>query len=255
MIFMLCGTSDARELAVQIKQSGLALLTSVVTENAAKSLQDAGLDARTGRLTEEQMAQLLTSGGYRALVDASHPFAEEAHRNAIAAAKHAGIPYIRFERASLVYDNHPGLTVVPGYEEAALEVKRRKGSVMLTTGSKTLQIFAKHLIGDPEIRLVARMLPRRDNMEKCEELGVEQRNIIAMQGPFTREMNEALYRQYDTTIMVTKESGITGAVDEKVLAALHLGIDVLLISRPEIEFGTVFTNVEGVLEQLKVTIS
>ena len=77
MIFMLCGTSDARELAVQIKQSGLTLLTSVVTENAAKSLQDAGLDARTGRLTEEQMAQLLTSGGYRALVDASHPFAEE----------------------------------------------------------------------------------------------------------------------------------------------------------------------------------
>ncbi|EXX87168.1 precorrin-6x reductase, partial [Paenibacillus darwinianus] len=162
-----------------------------------------------------------------------------------------GIPYIRFERASLVYGDHPRLTVVASYEEAALEAKRRKGSVMLTTGSKTLPIFAGHLIGDPDIRLVARMLPRRDNMEKCEELGVEQKNIIAMQGPFTRELNEALYRQYGTTVMVTKESGRIGAVDEKVETALQMGIEVILISRPELEFGTVFTDYEGVLGQLE----
>ncbi len=254
MIFMLCGTSDARELAVRIRRSGAKLLASVVTESAAKSLQDEGLDVRTGRLNEDEMVRLLTEEGCRAFVDASHPFAEEAHRNAMQAAKRAGIPYIRFERASLVYDNHPRLTIVPGYEEAALEAKRRKGSVMLTTGSKTLPVFARHLACDPDIRLIARMLPRRDNMEKCEELGIEQKNIIAMQGPFTREMNEALYRQFGTTVMVTKESGATGAVDEKVETALNMGIDVILISRPELEFGTVFTEYEGVLEQLKTII-
>lgn len=250
MIFMLCGTSDARELAVRLSASGRELLCSVVTDSAAKSLQEAGLPVRTGRLAAGEMAALLREGGFRAVVDASHPFAEEAHRNAMQAAKDLGLPYIRFERASLVYGDHPKLTVVAGYEEAALEAKRRKGSVMLTTGSKTLPIFARHLIGDPEIRLVARMLPRRDNMEKCEELGVEQKNIIAMQGPFTREMNEALYRQYRTAVMVTKESGTTGAVDEKVETALRLGIDVILISRPEIEFGTAFTDYEGVLAEV-----
>ncbi|EFM12244.1 precorrin-6x reductase [Paenibacillus curdlanolyticus YK9] len=255
MIFMLCGTSDARELAVRIRQSGCKLLTSVVTESAAKSLTDEGLEVRVGRLTEDEMVERFTNEGYAAVIDASHPFAEEAHRNAMQAAKRAGIPYIRFERASLVYDNHPGLTVVPGYEEAALEAKRRQGSVMLTTGSKTLHIFARHLANDPSIRLVARMLPRRDNMEKCEELGVEQKNIIAMQGPFSREMNEALYRQYGTTIMVTKESGSTGAVDEKVQTALSMGIDVILISRPELAFGTVFTEFEGILEQVKTILA
>ncbi|WP_127529389.1 precorrin-6A reductase [Paenibacillus kobensis] len=254
MIFMLCGTSDARELAVRIKQSGCSLLTSVVTESAAKSLMDEGLEVRVGRLTEDEMVQLLTAGEYAAVIDASHPFAEEAHRNAMRAAQRANIPYIRFERASLLYDNHPGLTVVPGYEEAALEVKRRKGSVMLTTGSKTLHIFARHLAGDPDIRIVARMLPRRDNMEKCEELGIEQKNIVAMQGPFSREMNVALYRQYGTTLMVTKESGSTGAVDEKVETALNMGIGVILISRPELAFGTVFTEFEGVLDELQTII-
>jgi precorrin-6A/cobalt-precorrin-6A reductase len=123
---------------------------------------------------------------------------------------------------------------------------------MLTTGSKTLGTFTKHLLGDPEIRLVARMLPRLDNMEKCSELGMEQKNIIAMQGPFSREMNEALYKHYGTTVMVTKESGRTGAVDEKVQSALELGIHVLLISRPEVEFGTVFDQFEGVIDALRI---
>ncbi|TBL78274.1 precorrin-6A reductase [Paenibacillus thalictri] len=251
MIFMLCGTSDARELALRLKETGSSLCCSVVTDSAAKSLQEHGLTVRTGRLTADEMAQLLQEGGYRAVVDASHPFAEEAHRNAMVAARQLGLPYIRFERASLLYGDNPQLTVVSGYEEAALEAKRRKGSVMLTTGSKTLHIFARHLIQDPDIRLVARMLPRRDNMEKCEELGVEQKNIIAMQGPFTKEMNEALYRQFKTTVMVSKESGTTGAVDEKVETALAMGIEVILISRPEIEFGTVFTDFGGVLAEVE----
>ncbi|MCG7378452.1 precorrin-6A reductase [Paenibacillus sp. ACRSA] len=250
MIFMLCGTSDARELALQIQQQGTEVLTSVVTESAANSLSEAGLPVRTGRLTIQAMVELVQEQGSQAIVDASHPFAEEAHANAMEAAKQAGIPYIRYERTGLAYDDHPLLHVVSSYDEAAQQAKELKGSVMLTTGSKTLQIFTKHLLGDPDIRLVARMLPRLDNMEKCNELGMEQRNIIAMQGPFSREMNEALYRHYATTVMVTKESGKTGAVDEKIQSALEQGIHVVLISRPEAEFGTVFDEFEGVLGEL-----
>ncbi|KQY82185.1 precorrin-6x reductase [Paenibacillus sp. Root52] len=250
MIFMLCGTSDARELALQIQQQGTEVLTSVVTESAANSLSEAGLPVRTGRLMIQAMVELVQEQGSRAIVDASHPFAEEAHANAMEAAKQAGIPYIRYERTGLAYDDHPLLHVVSSYDEAAQQAKELKGSVMLTTGSKTLQIFTKHLLGDPDIRLVARMLPRLDNMEKCNELGMEQRNIIAMQGPFSREMNEALYKHYATTVMVTKESGKTGAVDEKIQSALEQGIHVVLISRPEAEFGTVFDEFEGVLGEL-----
>ncbi|CAM4376858.1 precorrin-6A reductase [Paenibacillus alkaliterrae] len=255
MILTLCGTSDARELAVRIKASGYPLLASVVTDNAAKSLDEAGIAVRTGRLASEQMIELLRESNCKAVVDASHPFAEEAHRNAMRAAQEAGLPYIRFERSSLVYDDHPMLTVVSSYEEAALEAQRLKGSVMLTTGSKTLAIFAKHLLQDPDIRLVARMLPRKDNMELCEQLGIEQKNIIALQGPYSSDLNEALYRKFGTTVMITKESGKTGAVDEKVNAALAMDIHVILISRPELEFGDVFTHYDGVLDRLKELFS
>lgn len=138
------------------------------------------------------------------------------------------------------------ITVVETYEEAALEAKKRKGNVMLLTGSKTLQIFTKHLLGEEGITLIARMLPRIDNMEKCEALGLPQKQIIAMQGPFTAELNTALYKQYDTTLMVTKESGKVGSVDEKITTALALGIEVILIARPKIDYPNMFRNFDDI---------
>lgn len=69
------------------------------------------------------------------------------------------------------------------YEEAARKARDLKGSVMLTTGGKTLEVFAEALLGDPDIRLTVRLLPCLENMEKCLSLGIEQRNIIALQGP------------------------------------------------------------------------
>ena len=64
---------------------------------------------------------------------------------------------------------------------------------MLTTGSKTLADFCGRISRSTEnTRLIARMLPRVDNMEKCEELGLPQKNIVAIQGPFTKEFNKAL---------------------------------------------------------------
>lgn len=251
MVLFLAGTSDARELAVRLHQEKIPLLATVVTENAAKSLQEADIPVRVGRLTSQEMAGLIRERGFSQVVDASHPFAEEASKNAMDAARICGIPYIRYERPAWVYGNDPHIQVVSSYEEAAEEAARRKGVVMLTTGSKTLHIFAKKLLPDPDIRLVARMLPRKENMEKCADLGIEQKNIVAMQGPFSKELNAALYRHYGVTTVVTKESGKIGSVDEKVEAALGLGIDVILISRPRLEYGTSFSNMEEVVTLLR----
>jgi precorrin-6A/cobalt-precorrin-6A reductase len=250
MILILAGTSDARELAVEIKASGHEVLTTVVTDNAAIAMKDAKLDVQVGRLTALDITELIHSKGCRAVVDASHPFAEEASKNALAGAKEAAVPYIRYERESQSFQ-HDKLIVVDNYQEAAEIAFERRGVVMLTTGSKTLQVFTEKLLGLPDIRLVARMLPRLDNMEKCAELGLEQKNIIAMQGPFSKDLNKALYHHFQVTLMITKESGKAGAVDEKLEAALEMGIETIMIGRPAIEYGTVFSDFSSVVEQLK----
>ncbi|WP_147533614.1 precorrin-6A reductase [Bacillus marasmi] len=249
MILVLAGTSDARELAIQIKAAGYALLTTVVTENAAIELRNAGLDVQVGRLTAEEMSRLLETKKIRAVVDASHPFAEEASRNAIKAAEQSRVPYIRYERESQSYD-YEKLTIVESYEAAAELAAQKQGVVMLTTGSKTLQIFTEKLLGLEGVRLLARMLPRIDNLEKCEKLGFPQKNIIAIQGPFSKEFDKALYRQYGVTLMITKESGQVGSVDEKIAAAKELGIETIMIGRPAIQYGNVQRDFNSVIKTL-----
>jgi precorrin-6A/cobalt-precorrin-6A reductase len=250
MILIMAGTSDARELALQIHGSGYKLLTTVVTDSAAKSMEAAGLPVLTGRLTAEAIAALVQEKGVRVIVDATHPFAEEASRNAIAAAQAAGVPYIRYERDRLTFEGNPLITYADDYVQAAELAAERKGVIMLTTGSKTLAIFTKRLLGLPDTVLVARMLPRKDNMEKCEELGLEQKHIVAMQGPFSKELNKALYEHYGVTLMITKESGKVGAVDEKLESALELGIETIVIGRPAVEYGQIYSDYDSVLHQL-----
>ena len=246
MILFLAGTSDARQLAILLKEAGHSLLTTVVTDNAAIELRKAGLDVHVGRLTKEDFVDVVKEKRFQAIVDASHPFAEEASKNALTAAKEAGITYIRYERESQTHEG-AGITVVDSYDAAADAAFEKKGTIMLTTGSKTLQTFTKKLLNDPDIRLIARMLPRKDNMEKCEQLGLPQKDIVAMQGPFTKEFNRALYKQYQVSMMITKESGKVGAVDEKVKAARELGIEVVMIKRPEILYDNRYSKFADVV--------
>ncbi|MGP7817190.1 precorrin-6A reductase [Niallia sp. 01092] len=249
MILMLAGTSDARMLAIRMKEVGYNILTTVVTESAEAEMKRSGIDVLTGRLTDVEMMSLIKAKGVQAVVDASHPFAEEASKNAISAAKQAEVPYIRYERESQTFA-YEKMSVVDDYEEAASLAATKKGVVMLTTGSKTLQVFTKKLLEVPDIRLIARMLPIAENMEKCTKLGLLQKNIIAIQGPFTKEFDQALYKQYGVNVMVTKESGKVGSVDQKVEAAKELGIEIIMIRRPRIDYGHVYSQFSDVIQAI-----
>lgn len=254
MILFLAGTSDARELAMEIQKDGFSVLATVVTESAAKSLTDAGIPTQVGRLTAADITSLIIEKGFQAVIDASHPFAEEASKNALQGAQEANVPYIRYERESQQFQNE-NVIMVNDYEEAAKLAATKRGVIMLTTGSKTLQIFAKELVGLENTRVIARMLPRIDNMEKCAELGIEQKNIVAIQGPFSKELNKALYRQYGVTLMITKESGKVGSVDEKLEAALECGIETIMIARPKVDYQNVHSSFEEVIRDLKKQLS
>ncbi|MDX8362769.1 precorrin-6A reductase [Cytobacillus sp. IB215316] len=250
MILCLAGTSDARELAISMKNDGYSLLTTVVTDSAAIELRKAGLPIKVGRLSAEEMVEVIQQQNIETIVDASHPFAEEASRNAIQAARAANIPYIRYERQPELVKREEVISV-ESYEQAAEVAASKGGVIMLTTGSKTLQVFSQKLLNLPNTRLIARMLPRKDNMEKCEQLGIPQKNIVAIQGPFTKEFDIALYKQYGVTLMITKESGKVGSVDEKLAAAAELDIETIVIKRPSIEYGLTFSSFDEVLRQLK----
>ena len=111
-------------------------------------------------------------------------------------------------------------------------------NILLTTGAKELPAYAEL----PPERLFPRVLPSLDSIAACEALGIPHRNIIAMQGPFSREMNAATIRQYEIRILVSKDGGGPGGFAEKAAAARETGAELIVIRRPE-ENGLSFDEV------------
>lgn len=105
------------------------------------------------------------------------------------------------------------------------------GNILLATGAKELGAFAPLGGG----RLYPRVLPSLESLAACETAGIPRSNILALQGPFTQELNEALIRQYHIRFLVTKDGGRAGGFAEKTAAAAATGTELILLRRPEEE--------------------
>ena len=101
----------------------------------------------------------------------------------------------------------------------------------MTTGSKDLDSFAQ--IPDYAQRIYARILPVRPSLDRALDLGYLPAHVICMQGPFTTELNAAMFRQTGAHYVVTKNSGHTGGFQEKLEAARQTGATVIVIERGE----------------------
>ena len=77
-----------------------------------------------------------------------------------------------------------------------------------------------------------RVLPSTEVMQSCLELGYSPKYIIAMQGPFTYDLNKAMYEATKAEVVVMKNSGLIGGSDTKLAAAIDCGLTVVVIDRP-----------------------
>ena len=107
---------------------------------------------------------------------------------------------------------------------------KQRGNILLTTGSKELKAYSQ--IKDFAERVYARVLPLEDSLVLCREAGVKAAHILAMQGPFSEEMNTAMLRAIGAKWLVTKDGGAAGGFAEKAAAAAKTGVRLLVIGRP-----------------------
>ena len=224
-IVVFSGTTEGRLFSRQLAAQGAEVLVSVATPLGAEEqgrLQ--GVTVHCGRLTPEEMTTLLQ--GAALCVDATHPYAVDATKNIRSACKTACIEYHRLLRAPSPLPE--GALVFAGAAEAARELARTEGNVLLTTGAKELGAFSPIA---PE-RCYPRVLPTQEGIAACEAAGVPHRNIIAMQGPFSRALNEALIQQFEIRWLVTKDGGAAGGFAEKVQAAQSTGAQLVVLRRP-----------------------
>lgn len=235
MIFVAAGTQDGRELAGYLLQQGYEVTASVVSQYGESLLQQyKGLKINSTPLDEAALIDYFQQQGITLCVDASHPYAANVSQNAMSACEKTGIPYIRYER-SLSRLDYSKAHYAEDYQQAAKQAAQLGDCIFLTTGSRNLAAFARC----PELqekRLVCRILPETEVLGEARELGFSPGDIVAMQGPFSLQLNKELFLKYGAQVVVTKNSGTTGGTDTKFAAAMELGLPLVIIDRPQLAY-------------------
>ncbi|MBR3537675.1 MAG: precorrin-6A reductase [Eubacterium sp.] len=235
-VFLFAGTSEGRRLARRLGAAGITVTISVATEYGAELLSDSGLGESVtvlrGRMSRDEMEQAIREAAPEIVVDATHPYALAVSENIRNAAEAASVSCLRLLRKT---KDSPSQKVFlfQNYGEVIQALRHTAGNILLTTGVNSLAEFA----AEPELkdRLFVRVLPGSESITACEEAGIHGRQIIAMQGPFSREMNRATIHDFEIRHLVTKQSGRPGGFEEKVFAAQETGAALYIVGAPEEE--------------------
>jgi len=243
MILVLAGTIDGRQIAETLTNNEFECIVSVFGENAV-SLID-GQNVVSGGMNYNEMLTFFDENEITTVVDATHPFAIEVSKNAILACKDANVNYIRFERDSVSY-NYSKIILFNSHQEVIDKLNKTNENIFLTIGTKTLDLYAKEI--NNIARLTVRILSDTKSVEKCINMGLNPKQIIAVCGTFSVQFNYQMFFEFGANVIVTKESGTAGGVLEKIEAAKMLDIPIYIVKRPSVEYPLVVDTINGVME-------
>lgn len=235
------GTTEGRQLADFCGQRGIRCAVCVVSSYGEELLPETEWVRReTGARTAEEMAKLLGRLRPALVLDATHPYAVQASENIRLACEETGLDCLRVVRqsgaaAGAAGEQAPRIRYVRDAAEAAEALAGTRGPVFVTTGSKELEAFAR--LENWQERIYVRVLPDSRVLAQCEAMGFARGHVIAMQGPFSADLNAAMMQAVQAAYLVTKESGAAGGFAEKMEAAARLGIPAVVIGRPRQESG------------------
>lgn len=285
-ILIFAGTTEGRELAeymseYNVKHAGypaarqgkaggpVRCFVRTATEYGKSVLGTLpGVEIHAGRMDAREIRRFIEEKEIDLVIDATHPFAREVTENIKSAceatSREAGrvpavsgnkVRYVRCLREGAARTGDRGQTEsaegqavwVDSVSEAAAYLKKTEGNILIATGSKELHLYTE--IEDYKERCFARVLSTREAVEESVRLGFEGRHLIAMQGPFSVEMNLALLKQTEASWFVTKESGAAGGFEEKVKAAQMAGASAVIIGKPE-ETGESVEQIKGMMRNL-----
>lgn len=245
MIWVIGGTKDSRDFieSFPFKEK---LVVTTATEYGGKLLENIeDIKVFCKRLDLEGMNKFIEENNIERIIDLSHPYAEEVSRNAIESSKVKEIDYIRFERENLVSED--GVIEFSELDIMIKYLEELEGNILVTLGSNNLHKFQNI---KNKSNIYFRILPKWEMIKKAEDLGVLPKNIIAMQGPFSKELNVAMMRQLNIKYIVSKKGGNTGGEREKIDSAKEIGAISIMLSRPNVEYPVVFSHIEKLIKYI-----
>lgn len=237
-VLVLGGTTEASQLAVALATAQVDAIFSYAGRTESPLTQP--LPMRIGGFGGvEGLSAWLQQQRITHVVDATHPFAAQMSRNAVAACAATGTRLLALERPA--WQAQPGdrWQLVPDMAGAASALPEAPARVFLAIGRQHLAPFLACTHHWFLLRLV----------DASVALPAERGHIVLARGPFNEAADTALLQAHRITHVVAKNSGGSGA-EAKLRAARALGLPVILIDRPSIPLRPTVGRVDAVLRWL-----
>ena len=241
-LLILGGTAEAAELVARLAgDDRLETVTSLAGLTRLPNI-GGGHVRRGGFGGPDGLAAFLKSGGYDALVDATHPFAAQIARHAAEAAEIAHTPRAKLVRPPFERTAEDRFVPVADMEAAAAALPQG-ARVFLAAGRRELAHFAAR----PDLWCLVRMIEPPAAGEP-----LPKGELILGRPPTDPEAEIALFKEHDIGWIVSKDSG--GRAGAKIEAARRLKLPVVLVERPTPPTGTTVESVDAVIEWLESTL-
>ncbi len=231
-VLLLGGTSETAALTQVLVDHGYTVLVSTATDAPLDLPSHPTVHRRHGRLNATDMRRLMEETAIRILIDATHPFAQDAHAQARQASANLGVPYFRFQRPASMLESMAHVLWVPDHEQAAAEAVRIGRPILLTVGSRALRPYVQ-AAKTAGLALIARVLDHPESELACQRAGLAPEQVLRARGPFSVDDNRATIKRYTIGVLVTKDSGDAGGLPAKVNAAQMEGSKVVIVQRPQ----------------------
>ena len=244
-VWLIGGTSDSATIASFLAESNIPLAITVATAAARNLYPDMLVIA--GCMDKTTMRYFCQQHQIIAVIDASHPYAVEVSRQAIAVTSQLNIPYLRYERASCSVSadkNDNSIIELDSFEHLLAGDYLTDRRVLLTVGCKALPLFQSW---QDKATLFARVLPKIASLETAIASGFTSDRLIAIRPPISMETETALWQQWQISLVVTKASGKAGGEDIKRRVAASLGIPLIVITRPQVIYPQQTSNIVNLL--------
>jgi len=229
MLLVFGGTTEGKRCAAALAEAGLPFIYSTKLPVVMPELP--GMRLRHGPLTVEALTALCHAEKVRAIVNASHPFAEVLHATVAAAATALSLPVWRFER---VYPKREQagewVRYVPDFPAAIAQLLALGRAPLLAfTGVQTIPKlrpwWERHLT-------YFQILDRPDSFALARSFGVPPAQLLAHAPATAPEALAATIRHLGVRVLITKESGESGFQSVKLAAAALAQTPLLVVERP-----------------------
>jgi precorrin-6A/cobalt-precorrin-6A reductase len=249
-LWLIGGTSESREIAIEISRLNLSCVVTVTTEDATRLYpKHPCLTVVINRLDKQKAGEFLKKYRIKRIIDASHPYACEISQLAIHLAATYQLPYLRYERPIL--DRKNVIEVESLYtllNNNYLQGKR----VLLTIGYQSLKFFQDW---QDKATLYARILPKIDSLQAALNAGFSPKHLIAFRPPLDYAMEKALWQHWQIETVISKASGNVGGEAIKRQISQELNIPLILIQRPSLSYPQQTSKLEEVKQFCQQTVT